>query len=198
MAISKEYIKKDLKRYSFAKKKGTKRFDLILQFIFNYGFQATLVYRFGQWIFDRQNGGVFYYFHFILFPFYSFLNMGIKYLYGISLSRKANIGPGLFIGHFGNIKIGKCILGENCSIQQSVHIGPKHGKDTGAPHIGSRVWIGGHVSIHGKIRINDGATISVGSIVTKDVPEGCLIVGNPGRIVNRNYDNTRILGLNRL
>ena len=117
-------------------------------------------------------------------------------MYGISLSRKANIGHGLLIGHFGNIKIGKCVLGENCSIQQSVHIGHEEGKGASVPHIESRVWIGGHVTIHGKIKINKGATISAGSNVTQDVPEGCLVVGNPARIVNKNYDNTVILGLN--
>ncbi len=185
----KRYIKKDFKRY-FSSKSGrnTGRY-FITQLIFNYGFQATLVYRFGQWIFERPGRYVFY-------PFYFFLDIGIKCLYGISLSSKANIGPGLFIGHFGNIKVGRCILGDNCSIQQSVHIVPGPGENEDAPQIGSRVWIGGHVSIQGKIKIHDGATISAGSVVTKDVPENCLVVGNPGRVVNRNYDNTSILRLN--
>ncbi len=188
-------IKKDLESHSLSGPKRDGIFEFAKCFIFNYGLQAMIVYRLGQWIFNRQYIQRFCFMKLIFSPIYFVLNTGIKYMYGISISRKATIGPGLYIGHFGNIRIDKCIIGENCSVQQSVHIGPEKGKGSNSPKIGSNVWIGGHVTVFGKITIADGATVSVGSNVTRDVPGNCLVVGNPARVVNKGYDNTKLLGL---
>jgi maltose O-acetyltransferase len=51
--------------------------------------------------------------------------------------------------------------------------------------IGSRVWIGGGAIILPGVNVGDGAIVGAGSVVTKDVPEGATVVGNPARIVAR-------------
>lgn len=48
--------------------------------------------------------------------------------------------------------------------------------------IGSRVWIGGDVKIVGGVTIGDDSIIGTGSIVTKDIPAGVIVVGNPCRV----------------
>lgn len=49
--------------------------------------------------------------------------------------------------------------------------------------IGADVWVGGGAVILPGVRIGSRAVIGAGSIVTRDVPEGMLAVGNPCRVV---------------
>ena len=51
--------------------------------------------------------------------------------------------------------------------------------------IGDNVWIGGGVSIIGGVTIGKNSIIGAGSVVTKDIPEGVLAVGNPCRVVRK-------------
>jgi acetyltransferase-like isoleucine patch superfamily enzyme len=54
--------------------------------------------------------------------------------------------------------------------------------------IGHDVWIGAHVLIlPGCRRIGDGAVIGAGTIVTRDVPDFAVVVGNPGRVVKSRF-----------
>lgn len=56
------------------------------------------------------------------------------------------------------------------------------GLEWGRPiHIGRNVWIGGGAIILPGVTIGDGATIGAGSVVTRDVPTGATVVGNPAR-----------------
>jgi len=45
--------------------------------------------------------------------------------------------------------------------------------------------IGGGATILPGIRIGIGATVGAGAVVTKDVPPGATVVGNPARVLNR-------------
>ncbi|KAJ2851897.1 hypothetical protein IWW36_000670 [Coemansia brasiliensis] len=49
--------------------------------------------------------------------------------------------------------------------------------------IGNNVWVGGGAIIMGGITIGNGVTIGAGAVVTKDVPDNVVVVGNPARIV---------------
>ena len=61
------------------------------------------------------------------------------------------------------------------------------GKDVGKRHptIGNGVTIGAGAKVLGPIHIGDQSLVGAGSIVLKDVPGGCTVVGNPGRIVKK-------------
>jgi serine acetyltransferase len=50
-------------------------------------------------------------------------------------------------------------------------------------HIGSRCFIGGRSLIMPGITIGDGCIVGAGSIVTKDVPPGTVVAGNPARVL---------------
>ncbi len=48
--------------------------------------------------------------------------------------------------------------------------------------IGADVWIGAGALILPGVTIGDGAIIGAGSVVTRDVPVGATVVGNPARV----------------
>jgi acetyltransferase-like isoleucine patch superfamily enzyme len=92
----------------------------------------------------------------------------------------------------GDIEIGEgCLIGPNVTIFSSTH-GTKPGimiKDQQATHkkvvIGNGVWIGAGATILGGNRIEDGAVIGAGSVLTEDnhVGRDEIWVGNPCRLL---------------
>jgi maltose O-acetyltransferase len=60
----------------------------------------------------------------------------------------------------------------------------RHHRELGQPiDIGPDVWVGGGALILPGVRIGARAVIGAGSVVTRDVPEGVLVAGNPCRVV---------------
>jgi len=53
----------------------------------------------------------------------------------------------------------------------------------GAVDIGSEVMIGANSTLLPGITIGDGAIVSAGTLVHKDVPAGCFVGGNPMRVI---------------
>ncbi len=55
-------------------------------------------------------------------------------------------------------------------------------------HIGRRCFIGARSIILPGVRIGDGCIVGAGSVVTKDIPPGCVVAGNPARIIHSDID----------
>lgn len=75
-------------------------------------------------------------------------------------------------------------IGENATIFQQVTIGLKdynHGLDQ-VPVIGDNVTIGAGAKVIGPIRIGNNVSIGANAVVTKDIPDNAVVVGNPGII----------------
>ena len=51
--------------------------------------------------------------------------------------------------------------------------------------IGHNVWIGAGVSIMPGVHIGDNAVIAGGAVVTKDVPDGAIVGGNPAKVIRQ-------------
>ena len=49
--------------------------------------------------------------------------------------------------------------------------------------VGDDVWLGAKVVVLPGARIGDGAVVGAGSVVTKDLPAGCIAAGTPARVV---------------
>lgn len=47
------------------------------------------------------------------------------------------------------------------------------------------VWIGANATVCGGVTIGKGSVIGAGSVVTKDIPEGVIAVGNPCRVLRK-------------
>ena len=59
----------------------------------------------------------------------------------------------------------------------------RSGLESGRPiRIGHNVWIGGGAIVLPGVTIGDDAVIGAGSVVTRDVPAGSVVVGNPARV----------------
>lgn len=91
---------------------------------------------------------------------------------------------------FDKITIGNgVIIGENVKIRDSDgHQISYDGKvkSVSAPiEIGNHVWIGMNSIILKGVTIGDGSVIAAGSIVTKDIPSGCLAAGVPARVIRK-------------
>jgi acetyltransferase-like isoleucine patch superfamily enzyme len=51
--------------------------------------------------------------------------------------------------------------------------------------VGERCQVGARSIIMPGVRIGDGCVIAAGSVVMKDVPPGCLVYGNPARVMEK-------------
>lgn len=162
--------------------------------LFNSEFHCTACYRYGQFA-DRLRarnrvlGG-------IVVATHRLWNRWITHIHHTEIHPGADIGPGMLLMHRYSVVIGPSVIGSNCVIHQNVTIGQRvAGGDQGVPRIGDNVWIGPGAIITGAISVGNGVTISAGTVLSKDVPDSCLVAGNPGRVIARDYDNNAILNL---
>ena len=58
-------------------------------------------------------------------------------------------------------------------------------------HIGNNVWLGAGAIILPGVKIGDNSVIGAGSIVTKDIPENVVAVGNPCKVLRTLNDKDR-------
>ncbi|MCH5247547.1 MAG: CatB-related O-acetyltransferase [Muribaculaceae bacterium] len=58
--------------------------------------------------------------------------------------------------------------------------------------IGNDVWIGYGANILSGVKINDGAVVLAGSVVTKDVPPYTIVGGVPAKVIDTRYDEETI------
>ncbi len=55
-------------------------------------------------------------------------------------------------------------------------------------YIGENCFIGGRSMIMPGVRIGNGCIVGAGSVVTKDVPDGCVVAGNPARVIKEDIE----------
>jgi serine O-acetyltransferase len=106
-----------------------------------------------------------------------------RFLTGIEIHPGAKIGRGVFIDHGMGVVIGEtAIVGDFALIYQGVTLGGT-GKESGKRHptIGRHVVVGAGAKVLGNIHIGDRVRVGAGSIVLRDVPTDCTVVGVPGR-----------------
>lgn len=104
--------------------------------------------------------------------------------YHIQIPYDTQIGKGFYLAHFGRVIIHpKSVIGYNVNVSTGVVIGTQfRGKRKGAPTIGNYVWIGANAIIVGNITIGNNVLIAPGAYVNFDVPDGSIVIGNPGLI----------------
>jgi serine O-acetyltransferase len=99
----------------------------------------------------------------------------------------ADIGAGFVIHHgFSTIIYAKRI-GENVTVAQQVTVGMVRDN----PTIEDGVQITAGACVVGGITVGKNSIVGANATVTKNVPENCVVVGNPAFIVKRNGVKTK-------
>ena len=118
-----------------------------------------------------------------------------RFLTGVEIHPAARLGPGLFIDHGMGVVVGETAeVGANVTLLQGVTLGGTSlTREKRHPTLGNNVVVGAGAAIIGAITIGDNARIGAGSVVVRDVPPNCVVVGVPGRITYK--DGQRVGGL---
>lgn len=108
-----------------------------------------------------------------------------------------HFGRGTFVNHGcyfmdgGTIHIGENVfVGPFCGFYTAFHpinyVDRNKGLERALPIvIGDNCWFGANVSVMQGVTIGAGCIIAAGSVVTKDIPENCLVAGVPATIKKR-------------
>src|SRR5690554_489098 len=87
------------------------------------------------------------------------------------------------IGDFVTVNM-NCAIGHNCNIENFGTLSP--GVNLGGfTHIGESSFMGIGSNTIQSTKIGSQCTIGGGSMIIKDVPDGCIVVGNPGRVIKK-------------
>lgn len=94
------------------------------------------------------------------------------------------IGSGILLMHPYSITINPgAVLGNDVTLFKGCTVGSvRSGKNSGCPQIGDRVTICCNAMVCGGITIGNDVLIAAGAFVNFDVPDNCVVVGNPGVI----------------
>ena len=123
-----------------------------------------------------------------------FISQLSRFLTGIEIHPGAVVGKGLFIDHGAGVVIGETSeIGDNVIMYQGVTLGGT-GKEKGKRHptIGNNVFIGAGATILGPFNVGDNSRIGAGSVVLREVPANCTVVGVPARVVVRHDNKTSV------
>lgn len=115
------------------------------------------------------------------------LSQLVRFVTGIEIHPGAKVGRRCFIDHGMAVVVGETTeIGDDVTIYQGVTLGGT-GKDTGKRHptIGNNVVISCGSKVLGPFKVGDNSKIGAGSVVLKEVPPNCTVVGIPGTIVKR-------------
>jgi maltose O-acetyltransferase len=101
-----------------------------------------------------------------------------------------------FFANFDCVFLDVCRVefGDECMLAPGVHVytathpldaeermaGEEYGKPV---TVGDRVWFGGRAVVNPGVTVGDDSVVASGAVVTRDVPSGVVVQGNPAEIV---------------
>lgn len=153
------------------------------------GLHAIIIHRFSHALFRRG---------WVILP--RLISNTARFLTGIEIHPGATIGKKVFIDHGTGVVIGETAeVGDNVTIYQGATLGGT-GKDKGKRHptIGNNVVISCGAKVLGPFKVGDNSKIGSGSVVLKEVPPDCTVVGVPGQIVIKENKKLRSVHNNEI
>lgn len=107
-------------------------------------------------------------------------------LFGIEVTPRCEIGPGLMLPHTSGTVIGAWCIGSNVTIFQGVTLGAKEidldYQESTRPIVGDGVNIGAGAKILGRLTLGDCSRVGANAVVLSDVAPGSLAVGVPAKV----------------
>ena len=138
------------------------------------GIHAMISYRFAHW------------FHTHHMKFLArWISQASRRRTGIEIHPGATIGRRLVIDHGNGVVIGETVeIGDDCLIYQGATLGGT-GISCGKRHptLGNNVMVGSGAKVLGPFKVGDNSKIAANSVVLREVPPNCTVVGIPGHIV---------------
>ena len=96
---------------------------------------------------------------------------------------KLHCEGGVSIGHNTSIAGGCLIMSTNHNYQSATEVPFDKTALLQSVEIGNNCWISARSIICPGVKIEDGVVVAMGSVVTKSVPKGAIVGGNPARIL---------------
>lgn len=108
----------------------------------------------------------------------------------IDIHPGATIGRRFFIDHGIGVVIGEtAVIGDDVTLYHGVTLGgTSWNKGRRHPALGNGVLVGAGAKILGPITLGNDVRVGANSVVVKDVPDNCTVVGIPGKIVQTRQD----------
>lgn len=98
------------------------------------------------------------------------------------------VGEGFNIVHpgFRRIDIVVKSIGKNCTILPMVLFGKKmSGLPEKCIEVGDNCYFGTGATILGPVKIGNNVIVGAGAVVTKDIPDNCIVAGVPAKIIGK-------------
>ncbi|MHC8286897.1 serine O-acetyltransferase [Pseudomonas sp. XS1P51] len=113
------------------------------------------------------------------------LSFFARLISNVDIHPGAHIGSRFFIDHGAGVVIGETAeIGQDVTLYHGVTLGgTSWRKGKRHPTLGDGVLVGAGAKILGPISIGNNARVGANSVVVEDVPDGCTVVGIPGKVV---------------
>jgi len=117
--------------------------------------------------------------------------------------KNIEVGKNFFANYNCTIlDVGKVVIGDNVMFAPNVSVytagHPVHpdSRNSGYEYgisitIGNQVWIGGNTVINPGVTIGSNVVIGAGSVVTRDIPDNTIAVGNPCKVLREISEDDR-------
>lgn len=111
----------------------------------------------------------------------------------IDCANRVRLGKNVYFNHdvdmmsVGTITVDDgAMIGPECGFF-TVNHEPKNIRviSTKEIHIKKNAWLGARVSVLPGVTIGENAIVGTGSVVTKDIPDNCIAVGNPAHVIKK-------------
>ena len=130
-------------------------------------------------------------------------NIVVEQPFHCDYGKNIEVGNNFFANYNLTIlDVGKVIIGKNAQFAPNVSLytagHPLHpdSRNSGYEYgigitIGDNVWLGGNVVVNPGVHIGNNVVIGSGSVVTKDIPDNVIAVGNPCKVIREITEEDR-------